>query len=516
MNSLTRSLFVRNEEAAADIKEIQNLVCNLLPKVVRNDTMEDRNFLVVPMVILTEGVHNGSDGPLYYPPQELSKTPEVWNHKPVVVYHPEINGVGVSACDPTIISNRKVGLMMNTRFEKGRLKSEAWIERDRANKVDERIMAAIESNEMMEVSTGVFVDCESTEGEWKGETYKGIARNFRPDHLALLPDKIGACSIADGAGFLRNEQGKRNPVSAAIFKVLMKMGLTDNAMSFSSIQDQLRQALWKKLGIDKEGYSGPYCYVVDVYSNFVIYEYDNELYRLGYSATDTGVTLDDEEPVEVNRVTEYRTVGGSYVGNQDQNKTTQNNMDKKKLVDAILLLAATAAAGGVASWTEGDREQLMAFNEEQLKLIQNKVPKVEAKKEEPKTEPKKEEPATNAAAKTEPKKEEPAKVVTMEEFVGAAPPQIREVLNNSLATYNEEKGRLIEAILLVKNTGFTKESLQNRPLGELKSLAALAGLNQPTKQPNYYGGQGNVMTENSDAEEALEVPTLNFAKAGAK
>ena len=119
------------------------------------------------MVILTEGVHNGSDGPLLYPKEELSKTPVIWNHKPVVVYHPEMNGQGVSACDPDIITNRKVGVMMNTRFEKGRLKSEAWIETDRANAVDDRIMEAIEKNVMMELSTGVFVDCEAAEGKWK-------------------------------------------------------------------------------------------------------------------------------------------------------------------------------------------------------------------------------------------------------------------------------------------------------------------------------------------------------------
>jgi hypothetical protein len=37
-----------------------------------------------------------------------------------------------------------------------------------------------------------------------GRQYVGIARNHRPDHLAILPDLKGSCSIADGAGLCRN------------------------------------------------------------------------------------------------------------------------------------------------------------------------------------------------------------------------------------------------------------------------------------------------------------------------
>jgi hypothetical protein len=167
--------------------------------------MEGREYTAVPMVMLTEGVHAGSQGPLLYPADELGKTPQVWNMKPVVVYHPEKNGEGVSACDPEIAENYKIGVIMNTTFDQtGRLKAEAWIEEERANKVDDRVMKAIENQEMMELSTGVYTDQEETPGEYGGEAYNAIARNYRPDHLALLPDKKGACSIEDGAGFIRN------------------------------------------------------------------------------------------------------------------------------------------------------------------------------------------------------------------------------------------------------------------------------------------------------------------------
>jgi len=174
-----------------------------LSGLVRNETLEGREYLVVPMIMAVEGVLNGSTGALYYPAEELAKVPQVWNHKPVVVYHPEMDGQSISACDPATIEEYKVGIIMNTMFDGRALRSEAWLEKTRVDKVDNRVMEAVENSLMMELSTGLFTDVEETAGEFNGTAYTGIARNYRPDHLAILPDQIGACSIADGAGFLR-------------------------------------------------------------------------------------------------------------------------------------------------------------------------------------------------------------------------------------------------------------------------------------------------------------------------
>ena len=69
---------------------LEHITNNLQGSQVRHDRMEGREYLVAPMAMITEGVHNGSQGPLYYPWDELSKFPQVWNMKPVVVYHPSI------------------------------------------------------------------------------------------------------------------------------------------------------------------------------------------------------------------------------------------------------------------------------------------------------------------------------------------------------------------------------------------------------------------------------------------
>jgi hypothetical protein len=207
-----KTIFVRNKSSS--VKGVrERIVFNLRTDkaLVRNEILEGREYLVVPMVMLTEGVHRGSNGAMLYPADELGKTPCVWNMKPLVVNHPENNGEGLSACDPVVAEKYKVGLIMNTEFDdRNRLKAEAWLEVERANKVDPRIMAAVENQRMMELSTGVFVDKDFVEGEFNGKHYDAIARNYRPDHLALLPDKKGACSIDDGAGFIRN-QAEDNP-----------------------------------------------------------------------------------------------------------------------------------------------------------------------------------------------------------------------------------------------------------------------------------------------------------------
>ena len=56
---------------------------------VRHEELDGRQYLVVPMSMILEGVHAGSQGPIYYSKSELSKTPKMWNMKPITVAHPK-------------------------------------------------------------------------------------------------------------------------------------------------------------------------------------------------------------------------------------------------------------------------------------------------------------------------------------------------------------------------------------------------------------------------------------------
>ena len=168
--------------------------------------LEGRPHRVVPVVMLTEGVHCGSNGPLYYPPDEIRASVPYWDGKPVVVYHPALYGGGVAG-RPDVFNRQKIGVLFGTRYEAGALKADAWIDPARAAAVDPRVLAAIDRRTVMEVSTGLFTENAASPGVWNGEGFHAVARNFRPDHLAVLPDMVGACSVADGAGLVRNLGG---------------------------------------------------------------------------------------------------------------------------------------------------------------------------------------------------------------------------------------------------------------------------------------------------------------------
>lgn len=169
----------------------------------RTELLEGREHWVVPMVMMTEGVWNGSHGSMLYRAEELSKSSSRWNHKPIVVYHPT-----TTAADPAILNTRKIGVVLRTRWD-GKQRAEAWIDKQRAAAVDARVVQAILNREKMEVSTGLFVDRKDVpENTFNGRSYAAEAVNHSPDHLAILPDQLGACSIADGAGLFQLNRRK--------------------------------------------------------------------------------------------------------------------------------------------------------------------------------------------------------------------------------------------------------------------------------------------------------------------
>ena len=57
---------------------------------------ENRDYLVIPVVMMVEGVHAGSQGAVYHSMDELGKVPESWNGRPIVIDHPMIDGIPVS------------------------------------------------------------------------------------------------------------------------------------------------------------------------------------------------------------------------------------------------------------------------------------------------------------------------------------------------------------------------------------------------------------------------------------
>lgn len=463
----------------------------------RYDMLEGRQHLVVPTVMMVEGVHKGSGGPIYYSEQELQRNVNMWDHKPVVVYHPEINGKGVTACSQTILNTQKIGVMLNTSFKDGKLTTESWIDVERANAVDKRVVEAINNKSVTEVSTGVYADATYDAGEWNGEAYDAVASNLSGDHLAVLPDQIGACSTKDGAGLLRNQAQQETAngtdslrrYNSDFRRVLALNGLILNDISFSNISSGLWAALKAKLGSNWDGW------IEDTYPKFVVYSQGGKYYRLGYSVEDNEVELDSGPPEEVVRVTEYRTVSGTFIGNQD--KRTEAIMTKVDMVNALIKNNG---------WQEKDRTYLMSQSEDDLKKYDG------ATEETPPAET-----TTGAAVAPQQQVQNSAQqpqqqpALTVDQYLAGMPAPMRAMMTNALASQAKEKTRLVGIIKNSKGNLFTDAWLNDeaRSPEELQGIVSLIEGQQAGQQPGQ-GYQPQVPVLNTSGQQMG-----TFAAAGA-
>jgi hypothetical protein len=193
---------------------METITVNVTRVQARREQLHGRDYLVVPATLIVPGVLNGSRGALYYPPDEIQKNPDAWNGMPIVVYHPTRNGKHVSARRPDILRDSGIGVVYGSRA-KGKLSAEAWFDVEATRNYDKKlspeyqILPRLESGGQIELSTGLFTDNEpAPKGsvDNKGRPYQYTARNYKPDHLAVLPDQVGACSIQDGCGIAVNSR----------------------------------------------------------------------------------------------------------------------------------------------------------------------------------------------------------------------------------------------------------------------------------------------------------------------
>lgn len=224
---------------------LEHLVANLTNCSTRYETLNGREYLVAPMALITPGVLNGSKGALYYPPEEVSRNVDAWNNTPIVVYHPMENGKGISARDPDVLNSQGIGFVFKAKYNK-KLVAEGWFDIEKTKEVDNRILNSLEQGEKIELSTGLFTENEEAEdnANYGGKPYTAIARNYRPDHLAILPDQTGACSIKDGCGVLVNKKKSVFMEEDELGPGDVKFHVTANSdMSHSSLHDLLSTAL---------------------------------------------------------------------------------------------------------------------------------------------------------------------------------------------------------------------------------------------------------------------------------
>lgn len=257
--------------------------------LLRVETLRNSEYAVTPAIILVEGTIQGAlaDSPELALSSEFGKIPEAWNGRPIVVNHPKRNSQFVPAGLPDVWEQEVVGWLFNTRVEDGKLKTELWTNKDwMEDSGYTEIKANVEDSKTMEVSTGLFADVEQVSGTWNGEKYSGIWRNVVPDHLAILENGPGACSIEDGCGTSRlnvqtNKGGccmstpdtDKGPSGPGFLARLLNFVSTikSNATDMSS-SDLFAAATAALSTVEKD------FYVMAVYDDRVIYEvYDMQM-----------------------------------------------------------------------------------------------------------------------------------------------------------------------------------------------------------------------------------------------
>lgn len=221
-------------------KPTHTLRGNLSSVNARYEKLDGRNHMVVPVILAKAGVvMNGSLTVL----DEFE--PFAWNGRPVTVGHPEENGEFHTASAPDIVPNWVVGQLFNAEVEGDALKAEAWIDIEKAKRVRPGLLGMIAKGEPLDVSTGFFADDEEATGVSDGREYTVISRNWRPDHLALLPDEEGACNWADGCGVRSNSN--RGTLMKLKKKVNSAVGGILSALGFDASDEAKKAAVTKEL-----------------------------------------------------------------------------------------------------------------------------------------------------------------------------------------------------------------------------------------------------------------------------
>lgn len=194
----------------------------------RREILGGREYLVAPMTMIVPGVLSGNQGPMYYPPDEIARNPTAWENVPITIYHPSHNGEAVRVSDGSpvaseILASSGVGIVRNPSVDQtGKLRAEGWFDVQNLKRVDKRgnfhLYDRLVSGKRVELSTGLDLDREPVKDGTSnnGRVYHSIARNYRPDHLAVLPDRPGACSVKDGCGIFNQGAPGLQPLSAVV------------------------------------------------------------------------------------------------------------------------------------------------------------------------------------------------------------------------------------------------------------------------------------------------------------
>ena len=519
---------------------MESIINNIQNIDKRVEQFEGKNNLIVPVTLIKPGVHNG----ILYTEEELGKFVETWNGIPVPIFHPEGNdGDAIPANSPDVIEKQCVGRIFNAFYDEG-VKAEIWFDIEKLKKIYPEILELINSSKMIEVSTGLFLDEIYEEGVWNGEDYWIRGLNFRPDHLAVLPGSLGACSISDGCGIrnnkeedekemdkdeliatLSNEETKKD--KRKFFSLLSELtkkifGIKTNKISHEDIRMTIQKDLEKKdvYPTDTDNYSR-YHYLREVFDEYYIFEvYNNDgtlkLYKQEYTKNENNIEINgDAKEVEIEyseivSKNENSTINNSKgIDKTKENKTEdinvnnnggKNDMCCEEKVNSLINNEAT-------KFTKDDFDWLMTMEEDQLdKMLPIEKKEDEKKIEDNKEEEKKEE--IKEEKKVEEKIEDNKEKITLDSLIENSG-EYKEMLKEGLDMYKQNRDGMIKKILENKANAFTEAELKEMPMEKIKKIASLA---VKEEDRDFTGNVPKIKDNDNKKETVPEPPKMKWNK----
>ena len=367
---------------------------------VSEKTHSGKPYLVVPVVMMVEGVHSGNHGPLLHLMEDLGKFSDSWNGRPVMIDHPvDGDGIAISANSPDVIENSMVGIVYNTKVD-DKLRAEVWLDKDKLAEVSSDLLDNISEGKPIEISTGMFVEEEKQEGLWHEENYIAIARNIRPDHLALLPDAEGACSNDDGCGIRNNMEGQNMEVKEAV-QALQSEGYSIQRIGNYAEQGfrELMDLVYDKLS--SMGSQNVWYYLEELYEDSLVYsksgDADPVMFKQGYKLSDGKIEFVGQ-PVEVKKEIKYvvmqkrsKMKRTKFSINSNRSQKEEDNMSEKAKEPCCEDLVDELIANKRTKWEAENKEWMLTLEED---VLQKMIPE---KEKEP-------EPVVNSESKNEPEK----------------------------------------------------------------------------------------------------------------
>lgn len=525
---------------------------------IRTASLHDQEFTVVPCIALVEGVlwPSNAPGPELALAQEFGRFGgQEWNGRPLVLNHPQdADGNPISASDFSVLETHQFGHIYNARIEDKKLHVEMWINNSRVETLggefQDTVNRLTSGEHVVEVSTGLFMQLEESEGSFEGQKFGSIWRNPVPDHLALLSEgSIGACSVEGGCGAPRtnkmapsmhasrldfqgtpalitnsinsinstdpgkecvdcscggeceecksriiasNEQDKTqkglfNRILSAI-KGRVVLDIRDAALS----EQDIRTAIYAGLEQVEEEQVWAIIAIYHDTSNDgrVIYEsmYSTNYYQRSFSVEEGGAITMGSERTVVRPETNFVPVVISGGDEITANETGGETDPPKQEINMDKKAFVQGLIDNEATkYTADDEEWLLTLEEGQLQKLE-----------------------PNEAAPTSPVEDNPGDTgnpdgndpQTVESFLSQAPEDIRAVLNSGLTMRTQRRKAHIKALTDSGRCNFTEAELSAFSDTALDNIVALANV------PSYEGQGPIALSSNSDDEKYTEAPNV--------